>query len=462
MGGVVAQGPTAGLGDGERETVGAALQRPTSILVIEDDAGDLGLIRANIRLAGIRCSGDQDPVIWAPTVAAGLAAAAAHNPDVILLDLSLPDSTGVATVHAFRAVIPKVPIIVLTGRDDDELAEAAVKEGAQDYLVKGQFQHAALGRAIRHALVRQRLESRLRLFEAALNSAANGIVITDVNATIEWANPAFARMIGRTLGEVVGRSPAELLNSGKQDAAFYQRMWATILSGQVWSGELVNRRKDGSLFDESLTISPVADARGKIQHFIAIKQDISERKVDEERVQHLAHHDQLTDLPNRLLLNDRLAQAVAQARRERGTLALMFLDLDQFKPVNDTLGHAVGDLLLKAVALCLQGCVPRQSDTISRLGGDEFVILLAQIDRAADAGVVADKVLTALARPFRIGVHEISISASIGIAVYPQHGDEANALMSNADMAMYHAKRAGRNCYQFFRALAESNDIVTG
>jgi len=352
-------------------------------------------------------------------------------------------------------VIPDVPIIVLTGRDDHQLAEAALRAGAQDYLVKGQFEHDALGRAIRHALVRQRLESRLRLFEAALNSAANGIVITDVNAAIEWANPAFTAMTGRTLAEAVGRTPGEVLKSGRQDAAFYQRMWATILAGQVWSGELVNRRKDGSVYDEALTISPVTDMNGRIQHFVAIKQDISERKVTEERVQHLAHHDQLTDLPNRALLSDRLAQAVAQARRDRGTLALMFLDLDQFKPVNDTLGHDVGDLLLKEVALRLQSCVPRESDTVSRLGGDEFVILLAQMDKAADAVVVAGKILAALQRPFAIGPHEIGISASLGIAVYPQHGEDVNRLLKNADTAMYHAKKAGRNCYRFFRALTD-------
>ena len=432
-----------------------AIQQRISILVIEDDAGDLGLIRAHVRLAGLRCIGDKDPVTWVPTLAEGVAAATVSRPDVVLLDLSLPDSAGLATVQAMRRVIPDVPIIVLTGRDDHQLAEAALRAGAQDYLVKGQFEHDALGRAIRHALVRQRLESRLRLFEAALNSAANGIVITDVNAAIEWANPAFTAMTGRTLAEAVGRTPGEVLKSGRQDAAFYQRMWATILAGQVWSGELVNRRKDGSVYDEALTISPVTDMNGRIQHFVAIKQDISERKVTEERVQHLAHHDQLTDLPNRALLSDRLAQAVAQARRDRGTLALMFLDLDQFKPVNDTLGHDVGDLLLKEVALRLQSCVPRESDTVSRLGGDEFVILLAQMDKAADAVVVAGKILAALQRPFAIGPHQTGISASLGTAVYPQHGEDVNRLLKNADTAMYHAKKAGRNCYRFFRALTD-------
>ena len=436
-----------------------SVRQRISILVIEDDPGDFGLIQANVRLAGLRQLGDKEPVFWAPTLAQGVAAAAANKPDVCLLDLSLPDSAGLATVEAMRAVAPDVPIIVLTGQDDHQLAEAALHAGAQDYLVKGQFQHDALGRAIRHALVRQKLESRLSLFGAALNSVANGILITDVNATIEWANPAFTRMTGFSLAEALGVEVGELLNSGKQDAQFYERMWQTILAGRVWSGELLNRRNDGSVYAEALTISPVTNSAGRIQHFVAIKQDISERKASEERIQHLAHHDQLTDLPNRALLSDRLFQALAQARRDRGTLALMFLDLDRLKPVNDTLGHDIGDLLLKEVALRLQACVPRGSDTVSRLGGDEFVILLAQIDKAADAVVVAGKVLAALKHPFTIGPHHIHISGSIGIAVYPQHGDEVNGLLKNADTAMYLAKKAGRNCYRFFREIAETAGV---
>lgn len=433
-------------------------QQQISILVVEDDPGDLGLTKSFVRLAGMRTVGDNDAVVSAPTLAEGVAAALVRRPDVVLLDLSLPDSMGLSTVQAMRAALPDVPIIVLTGQDDHQLAEAALHAGAQDYLVKGQFDHDALGRAIRHALVRQKLESRLHLFKAALNSVANGIVITDVHATIEWANPAFTRMTGIALADAVGHTPGEVLNSGKQDVHFYQRMWATILAGRVWSGELVNRRRDGTLYDEALTIAPVTDSNGRIQHFVAVKQDISERKASEERVQYLAHHDQLTDLPNRVLLSDRLFQALAQARRDRCTLALMFLDLDNFKPVNDSLGHDIGDLLLKEVALRLKACVPRDSDTVSRLGGDEFVILLAQIDKAMDAVVVAGKILAALNRPFTIGSHSIGISVSIGIAVYPQHGDDVNRLMKSADTAMYLAKKAGRNCYRFFREVPETTE----
>lgn len=427
-----------------------------SILVVEDDAGDFGLIQAHIRRAGLRRLGDGEPVAWASTLVDGVRMATAGRPDVVLLDLSLPDSAGIATVQMMRSVVPDVPIIVLTGADDHQLAAAALEAGAQDYLVKGQFEHDALGRAIRHAVVRQKLESRLRLFEAALNSAANGIVITDVNATVVWANPAFTRMTGISLAEAVGTRPSEMRSAGEQDEEFRQRMWETILDGRIWSGEVVNRRKDGSLYDEALTISPVTDINGRIQHFVAIKQDISERKASEERVQHLAHHDQLTDLPNRALLSDRLAQALAQVRRDRATLALMFLDLDQFKPVNDTLGHDVGDLLLKEVALRLKACVPRETDTVARLGGDEFVILLAQIERAMDAVLVASKVLAALRRPFLIGPHALDISVSIGIAVFPLHGEDVGQLLKNADTAMYYAKKAGRNCYRFFRAVTES------
>ncbi len=436
-------------------------QQQIAILVIEDDPGDLRLIQLNIRRSGVQTLSRENSLICARTLREGIAVAATNPPDVVLLDLSLPDSSGLATVQALRAEVPGVPIVVLTGQDDHQLAEAALQAGAQDYLVKGQFEHDALGRAIRHALVRQKLESRLRLFEAALNSAANGVLITNLDSTIEWANPAFTRMTGLSLAEAVGRKPNEILNSGKQEARFYQNMWQTILAGEVWSGELVNRRKDGSLYDEALTISPVTDAKGAIRHFVAIKQDISERKANEERVQHLAHHDQLTDLPNRVLLSDRLAQALAQARRDRGTLAVMFLDLDKFKPVNDILGHDVGDLLLKEVALRLRTCVPRESDTVSRLGGDEFVILLAQIDKAADAALVARKVLLALSQPFTIGPHAIDISTSIGIAAYPQHGEDVSQLLKSADIAMYYAKNDGRNCYRFFRDLNEAN-VLSG
>jgi len=426
------------------------LQKPLKFLVIEDDPGDFGLIGAYVKQAMPGLGGGLTPVVWAKTLAEGIDAVLHDTPDVVLLDLSLPDSSGLATVQAMRAALPDTPMIVLTGFDDNALAIAALEAGAQDYLVKGHFEHDALERAVRHARVRQKLESRLRLFEVALNSAANGIVITAPDSTIEWANRAFSRLAGYSLEEALARKPSELVKSGKHDQLFYQRMWETILAGQIWQGEITNRRKDGTLYDEELTISPVTDANGTIQHFVAIKQDITERRAAAERVRYLAHHDVLTDLPNRALLTDRLRQALARVRRDRGMLAVMFLDLDNFKPVNDVLGHDIGDQLLKQVAIRLTDCMQRESDTVSRIGGDEFVILLAQIEDIHDCVVMAEKVLDTLSQTFRVAPHIIDISASIGIAVYPRHGEDAHVLQQNADIAMYQAKRDGRHCYRFF------------
>jgi PAS domain S-box-containing protein len=255
-----------------------------SILIVEDDPGDFGLLDVYLRQAGFRSSTGKSVSVWVKTLADGIATARRQRPDVILLDLSLPDSVGLRTVEAMVAALPDVPIVVLTGLDDSQLAMAALEAGAQDYLVKGQFDSHALQRGIHHARARAKLESRLRLFEVALSAAANGIVITDSDGCIQWANPAFVQMTGFSLEEAKSHNPKELVKSGKQDQAFYQRMWETILSGQEWQGEVVNRRKDGSLYDEALTISPVSDASGSIRHFVAIKQDITERKLAEQQL----------------------------------------------------------------------------------------------------------------------------------------------------------------------------------
>jgi PAS domain S-box-containing protein len=260
------------------------LPQTLTILVIEDEPGDFGLVDAYLRQTGFWRNKDESPVVWAKTMAEGVEAAQRHKVDIVLLDLSLPDSSGMQTVGAMNAAAPDVPIVVLTGCDDDELAIAALEGGAQDYLIKGQFDHDALGRAVRHALARGRLESRLRLYEAALNSAANGIVITDVEGRYQWVNLAFSQLTGLSAEDVLGRNPRDLMKSGKQDQAFYQNMWQTILAGQIWHGEIVNRRKDGSLYDEALSIAPVTGGDGTIRNFVAIKQDITERKQSELQI----------------------------------------------------------------------------------------------------------------------------------------------------------------------------------
>ena len=448
----------------EKIIMSETFPQAVSILVIEDDPGDFGLIRAHVRLSGLVRGGDKEPVTWAKTLAEGVAAAQCNKPDVALLDLSLPDSAGLATVQAMRAALPGVPLVVLTGHDDSALAVAALQAGAQDYLVKGQFDHDALGRAVRNALVREALESRLRLFEVALNSVANGIVITDINAHIQWVNPAFTQLTGFSLEEALGRKPGELIKSGEHNPAFYQNMWKTILSGQTWHGEIINRRKDGSLYNEALIIAPVTDGDGTIRHFVAIMQDITERKQVEEQILNLAFHDALTQLPNRRLLSDRLGQTMAASKRSGRYGALMFLDLDNFKSLNDTHGHGVGDLLLIKVAYRIAGCV-RETDTVARFGGDEFVVMLGELDvdkaeSITQAGLVAEKIRATLAEPYVLKIQhegkaettiEHHCTSSIGVVLFINHEASTEDLIKWADMAMYQAKEGGRNSVSFFQ-----------
>lgn len=255
-----------------------------SILIIEDDPGDFGLVQAafqHVRLS----EGDQRPqLIWAQTLTEGLAVARGTLLDVVLLDLSLPDSFGKATLDSVVAALPGVPVVIFTSSDDDALAITALESGAQDYLVKGQFDHYALKRTLRNVMVRKRMEQKLHLFKSALNSAADGVEITDSAGRIEWVNQAFLQLTGYTEAEVIGRTPGELLKSGAQDQPFYQQMWETILSGKVWRSELVNRRKDGSRYNQMLSIAPVIAADGSIRNFIAIIKDITARKLIEQQL----------------------------------------------------------------------------------------------------------------------------------------------------------------------------------
>lgn len=437
-------------------------QQTISILAVEDDPGDFGLIRAHVLLSGL-APGGKEPVAWAKTLAGGIAAANGNRPDVVLLDLSLPDSAGIPTVQAMRAALPGVPIVVLTGHDDSALAVAALQAGAQDYLVKGKFDHDTLGRSVRYALVREALESRLLLLEVALSSVANGIVITDVNSHIQWINPAFTQLTGFSPEEALGRKPGDLLKSGKHDPAFYRAMWKTILFGQTWHGEVVNRRKDGSLYNEALIITPVTDSDGAIRHFVAIMQDITERKQAEVQISRLAFYDALTQLPNRHLLDDRLKQAMAASKRSNCYGAVMFLDMDNFKPLNDTHGHAVGDLLLMEVAHRLTGCV-REIDTVARFGGDEFVVILNElgVDKAestAQASIIAEKICTTLSKPYLLEARhedktettiEHHCTSSIGVVLFLDYEASSEDILKWADMAMYQAKEAGRNGWRFF------------
>jgi len=295
---------------------------------------------------------------------------------------------------------------------------------------------------------RHQAEAQMRLAAGVFDSTQEGIVVTDIDGHILSVNPAFTRITGYAGCEVIGKTPA-ILKSHHQDQNFYRVMWSELRSKGEWRGELWNRRKDGEAYLEWLTISAVAGQDGKPSRYVAVFSDVTELRRKDDQIRHQAYHDALTGLPNRFLLADRLDHALEVSRRTQDHVAVLFLDLDRFKVINDSLGHHEGDKLLVEVARRI-GQTVRKSDTVSRLGGDEFVVVLGTFADTTEVALVAEKIIATLARPLRLAGKAVHSSTSIGIAVFPQDGEDAAALLKNADTAMYQAKAAGRSCFRFF------------
>ncbi|TCJ13860.1 EAL domain-containing protein [Parasulfuritortus cantonensis] len=290
---------------------------------------------------------------------------------------------------------------------------------------------------------------QLQLSAQVFSSSTEGIIITDAEERILSINQAYSEITGYRLEEVIGKTP-RLLASGRQDKGFYAAMWGELQRHGRWQGEVWNRRKDGEVYPEWLIISRVCDAAGAVSHYIGIFTDITERKRAEERILHLANHDVLTDLPNRLLYLEQLNAALIHARRQHGALAVLFVDLDRFKNVNDSLGHHIGDLLLLQVAKRLAGTLDA-GGFVARWGGDEFVVFIPDLRDTAVAARLAERINALIATPFQIGDSlNLSITSSVGIAIYPDDGTDVVTLTKNADAAMYYAKENGRDNYQFF------------
>jgi len=284
----------------------------------------------------------------------------------------------------------------------------------------------------------QLLEQRQQLAHTVFDNSAEGIMVTDARARILAVNRAFTAITGYEEAEVIGKNP-RLLQSGRQDEAFYAAMWTSLVQTSSWQGEIWNRRKSGELYPEWLNISAVRDAKGRIVNFIGLFSDISSIKASQERLDHLAHHDPLTDLPNRLLLGAQLRKALARMKRAGTHVALIYLDLDGFKPVNDRFGHEAGDAVLIEVAKRLSRSV-RDQDTIARIGGDEFAILLEDIHTRSDTERTLQQIHNALDEKFLWGATEIAISASVGLGIAPEDGTDARTLLKTADADMYRVK----------------------
>ncbi len=295
---------------------------------------------------------------------------------------------------------------------------------------------------------RRAAERQVRLFERVFRNALEGICITDPEGTIVAVNPAFTTITGYPAEDAVGQTP-RILKSHHHDSTFYEDMWRTLVEDGRWEDEIWNRRKNGEVYPEWLSISAIPGPTGRTEYYVAVFHDITELKAKESQIQHQAHHDALTGLPNRALLRDRLGMAINGARREGRKVAVLSVDLDNFKQVNDSLGHMVGDIYLQQAAEQMRQMV-RPQDTLARVGGDEFVVVLQDVENERDAAQVAERLLTRFTDPVRVQEHELFVGASVGIALFPDDGDDPDTLVRNADIAMSRAKEQGKRRYHLF------------
>ncbi|MGE5651407.1 MAG: putative bifunctional diguanylate cyclase/phosphodiesterase [Bacillota bacterium] len=425
-----------------------------TVLIVTDHANDAKLLEDTLGTA----KDGPFAVEWVRRLTEALERLKQNGVDIVLVDLFLPDSQGIVTFDALFKLVPPIPIMTLSDEVEESLSIEAVNRGAQGYLSKGHFQNNLVPQALRNIIQRKSVEEALFIEKerarVTLESIGDGILSTDVTGNITYLNGQAERLTGWKRNESYGRPVAEVFNLIDSKTRQPSRNPVELViqrarpMGLEANALLV--RKDGGELPIEDSIAPIFDRTGKVTGAVIAFRDITEIRAMAEQMSRLAQHDYLTGLPNRMLLNDRLTQAVTYARRHGTQVAVLFLDLDKFKHINDSLGHSIGDKLLESVAQRLTGLV-RQSDTVSRQGGDEFIVLLHEDAHAENAAIAAEKIVQALTQPHHIEAHELHITTSIGISLFPDDGSDADTLIKNADMAMYHAKKKGRNNYQFFK-----------
>jgi diguanylate cyclase (GGDEF)-like protein/PAS domain S-box-containing protein len=425
-----------------------------SLLLIEDNPGDARLFREMLR----EQPDDSPEVIRVSSMAEAETHLASHAADMILLDLGLPDAQGLDAIRRAHAAAPRIPLVVITGSDDEQLASQALQGGAQDYLIKGEIESRGLMRSLRYAIERKLMEEALfaerERAQVTLHSIGDAVVCTDISGNITYLNLVAETMTGWSLAEAAGRPMNEVfrtLNSASHESL---EATSTLAILQVRAVHLPPRctliRRDGLEIPIEDCIAPIHNREGFAIGAVIVFRDVSVAHAMAQQITHSAQHDFLTGLPNRMLLNDRIGLAISAARRNATQVAVLFLDLDGFKHINDSLGHPMGDKLLQSIAKRLVGCV-HGSDTVSRQGGDEFVVLLPDLTQAEDAAIVAGRILREVAEVHSIDPHDLHVTTSIGVSVYPDDGLNAESLIKNADTAMYQAKENGRQSYQFFK-----------
>jgi diguanylate cyclase (GGDEF)-like protein/PAS domain S-box-containing protein len=424
------------------------------LLIVEDNPGDARLLREMFNEQG----SDKTELTHAECMSEAEKHLSEREFDIILLDLGLPDAEGLGAVRRAHAAAPRVPLVVLTCLDDESLAAEALQEGAQDYLIKGQIDTRGLLRSLRYAMERKAIEEALFVekerAQVTLNSIGDGVACTDISGNITFLNLVAEKMTGSSREEAAGRPMAEVLRivDATSRETISNPMELAVAKNRTVHLPLncVLLRRDGFEIPIEDSVSPIHDREGSATGAVIVFRDVSVAQAMALQMAHSAQHDFLTGLPNRMLLNDRVSQAISLAARHMKKVAVLFLDLDGFKHINDSLGHPIGDKLLQSIAKRLVDC-GRSSDTVSRQGGDEFVVLLSEVDQSDDAATTARRMLQAIAEPHSIGQHDLHVTASIGLSIYPDDGLDAETLIKNADTAMYQAKENGHQSYQFFR-----------
>jgi diguanylate cyclase (GGDEF)-like protein/PAS domain S-box-containing protein len=380
-----------------------------------------------------------------------------HAIDAVVLDMSLPDVEGIGAFEQVHGAAPEVPVLVLARRSAEDVARRAVLGGAQDYLLMEHLGGYSLPKAVSGMLGRaahaQAVTVKSEWARVALDSIGDAVVSTDLAGNVTYLNPVAESMAGWSTREAYGRPLREVLHIVDADsrqppadpvaAAMLHDRPATLSANCV----LISRDGRESAIED--TAAPIHDRCGGVAGAVVVFHDVSAARAAAARMSFLAQHDPLTGLPNRMLLGDRLTQAIAAARRHQKSVAVLFLDVDRFKHINDSLGHAAGDQLLRSIASRLAACL-RASDTVGRMGGDEFVILLAEVARAADATIAARKILAAMRAPHRVGQQDLRITVSLGCSIYPGDGADAESLLKNADIALFQAKARGQGKHQLY------------
>lgn len=430
------------------------IDNASSVLVIGSDPVAAAAIREALSQPG-----EHSPAaVWVQTLSDGVARLGDGGIDAILLDPALPDSEGIDSFDEIFLAARDVPILVLTNREGEEVGRQALQRGAKERVLKEHIGRYSLRLMLRNmqerAAVDNALFSARQRAQVTLDSIGDGVISIDRDGRVTYLNPAAERMTGWTCDEANGQMLSEVFRIVDGDTRELARNPMQLAVRQDRTASLPHNsvlvQRHGIEFPIEDSIAPIHEPGGQVAGAVMVFRDVSKARQLEVELTHLARHDFLTGLPNRMLMNDRLDQAIALARRYGRRVAVLFLDLDGFKHINDSLGHAIGDRLLQKTGKRLAAAV-RASDTVSRQGGDEFVVVLSEVEHAQNAARQAEKIHAALAKPHAIAGHDLQVSASIGISVFPDDGQDAEALIKCADTAMYHAKENGRNTYEFFR-----------